>query len=541
MLILGVNGGFRQGYQDTSAVLVEDGKVILACEEERLNRIKYSPGQLPEKSIQWILDKAKISLQDIDLIATHGSTFGQEFENRVKNYFQFRFSHTPPLLRVPHHLAHSASSYYASGFTSAMILTMDNSGDGVSTQTAIGTAGKIKVLEQYKRPQSLGLFYSMMTQFCGFRKDSDEYKLMGLSGYGKPKYDLNSLLQINKGSYKLNEDFIVSIKPGEPQPSKQEVLFSDKLVNYLKLQPRKPEEPITQDYRDLAASTQYQIEKAIVGLVTSLHQETKLNHLCLAGGVALNCLANQKLAELDFVKKIYVQPASSDAGISLGSAYLGSLELGDKVLPMETPFLGPSYAQTEIFDELKSCGVPFKEIESPQETATQKLLENQIVGWHQGAMEFGPRALGNRSILANPFDKHAKEKVNSKIKFRESFRPFGVSVLEEDKNSILDSPLDQLPSMTITAKVKQPFSESLSSITHIDGTTRPQTLTESQNKRYWDLLKSFKKQKGCGTLLNTSFNKNLEPIVNTPKQALATFYSSGMDCLIIGNFLIEKS
>jgi len=539
MLVLGINGGFRSGYQDASAVLMRDGKILLACEEERLNRIKYSPGQLPEKSIQWILDKAKISIQNIDLVGTHGSTFGDEFEKRVKNYFQFRFHHSPPLLRVSHHLAHSASSYYASGFPSAMILTMDNSGDGISTQTAIGLKGEIKVLQQYKRPQSLGLFYSMMTQFCGFRKDSDEYKLMGLSAYGKPKYDLDPILTVNKGCYELKEDFIVSIKTREQQPQKQEPLFADKLAGYLKLQPRKPTDPITQDYKDLASSTQYQLEKTIIELVTNLYEKTKLDHLCLAGGVALNCLANQKLAELDFIKKIYIQPASSDAGISLGSAYLGSLK--DKPLAMDTPFLGCSYSNSEIFKELKNCGVAFKETDNPEEVGAEKLSENKIVAWHQGAMEFGPRALGNRSILANPFDKEAKDKVNSKIKFRESFRPFGVSVLDEDKLALLDSPLQELPFMTITSKVKTAFPRDLSSITHSNGTTRPQTVTRSQNESYWNLLKNFKKKTGYGALLNTSFNKNLEPIVNTPKEALATFYSSGIDILIIGNFIIEKS
>ena len=540
MLTLGINGGFRAGYQDASAVLIRDGKVVLACEEERLNRVKYSPGQVPEKSIQWILDEAEISIQDIDLIGTHGSTFGQEFEERLKNYFYFRFQHTAPLLRFSHHLAHSASSYYASGFPSAMILTMDSSGDGISTQTAIGSKGKIKVLDQYKRPQSLGLFYSMMTQFCGFRKDSDEYKLMGLSAYGRPEYDLSPILSIKKSSYELNEDFIVPIRAGQAQPHKQEPLFSDKLASYLKLQPRKSTDPITKDYKNLAASVQLQLEKAVIELVKDLYEKTNKDHLCLAGGVALNCLANQKLAELDFIKEIYIQPASSDAGISLGSAYLASLELGDTVSPMESPFLGPSYSNADIFKALKNCCIPFKEIESPEETGAEKISQKKIVAWHQGAMEFGPRALGARSILANPLDKEAKNKVNSKIKFRESFRPFGVSVLQEDKESVLDSPLKELPYMTLTSKVKKPFSKDMPSITHIDGTTRPQTCKEPQNQLYWNLLKNVKKKTGCGAVLNTSFNKNLEPIVNTPKEALATFFSSGIDSLIMGNFLIEK-
>ena len=540
MLTLGVNGGFRVGYQDASAVLIRNGKVILACEEERLNRIKYSPGQMPEQSIQWMLDKENLSIHDIDLIGTHGSTFGEDFEISLRNYFRFRFGYSPSILRVNHHLAHSASTYYASGFAEAMILTVDGSGDGISTQTSVGLNGKIKILDQYARPQSLGLFYSLMTQFCGFKRDSDEYKLMGLSAYGEPRYDLSFVLSIKDGGYELNEDYIAEIKPGQAQPHKQEPLFSDKLVKKLKLGPRKPTDPITEDYKDLSASTQFQLEKALVEIITDLYKKTKINNLCLAGGVALNCLANQKLAQLDFIKSIYIQPASSDAGISLGGAYLASLELGDKVFSMEDVYLGPSYSNSEIFKELKACDIPFRELAEPEAIAAKKISKEKILGWHQGSMEFGPRALGARSILANPFDKNAKHKVNSKVKFRENFRPFGLSLLIEDKEEILESPLEELPFMTVTANVKGLWKSRMPSITHEDGTTRPQTCDRRQNSLYWKLLKSIKKETGQGVLLNTSFNKNNEPIVNSPKEALASFFSSGMDCLIIGNFLIEK-
>ena len=540
MLVLGINGGFCPGYQDTSAVLIQNGKVLCAVEEERFNRIKYSPGQIPERSIQWILERERLSIQDINLIGTHGVTFGQEFEQRLKNYFYFRFKHSPAILKVHHHLAHSASTYYASGFSTAMILTVDNSGDGISTQTAIGSNGKIKILKQYKRPQSLGLFYSMMTQFCGFLKDSDEYKLMGLSAYGKPIYDLNFLLSVKKGGYELNEDYLSGIKPGQPQPSKQEALFSNQLIKRLNFEPRRPEKPITEDYKNLSASTQQQLEKALIEIVTDLYNETKIKNLCLAGGVALNCLANQKLAQLDFIENIYIQPASSDAGISLGGAYLAALELGDKTVPMGDVYLGPSYSDSYIFKELESCGISFKKLKDPAITAVEKILKGNIVGWHQGAMEFGPRALGARSILADPFDKNMKDKVNSKVKFRESFRPFGPSLLCEDKEEILESPLKELPFMTITANVKEPWKTALASITHRDGTTRPQTCDKKQNLLYWSLLKAMKNEKGRGVVLNTSFNQNHEPIINSPKEALAGFFSSGMDCVIIGSFLIEK-
>ena len=540
MLALGINGGFRIGYQDASAVLIRNGKVTSACEEERLNRIKYSPGQIPDRAIQWILKKERISIQDIDLIGIHGSTFGEDFEIRLKNYFQFRFRKSPPILRVSHHLAHSASAYYASGFPSAMILTADNSGDGISTQTALGINGKIKILEQYKRPQSLGIFYSIMTQFCGFRKESDEYKLMGLSAYGKPQYDLSFLLSVQNGGYELNEDYITDIKSRQAQPHRQEPLFSDKLIKKLGFEPRNFQDSITANYQNLSASAQLQLENALIEIVTDLYKKTKIKNLCLAGGVALNCLANQKLAQLDFIEKLYIQPASSDAGISLGGAYLASLELGDKIQPMENVYLGPSYNNSEISEELKACAVPFKELKAPEETAAQKILEGKIVAWHQGAMEFGPRALGARSILANPFEKQAKDQINSKVKFREDFRPFGLSLLLEDKEEVLESPLKELPFMTLTANVKESWKNRLSSITHKDGTTRPQTCNKVQNTLYWELMKNIKKEIGIGGVLNTSFNKNQEPIVNSPKEALASFFSSGLDCMAIGNFLIEK-
>ena len=541
MLVLGINGGFRSGYQDTSAVLVRDGKVTRAVEEERFTRVKHAPGQIPEKSIDWILKKENISLNDIKRIAVHGSTFGEEFSDRLKKYFQYYFKHCPPIFKFHHHLAHSASAYYASGFDQSMILTVDNSGDGCSTQTAIGSKGKIKVLKRWKRPQSLGIFYSMMTQFCGFRKDRDEYKLMGLSAYGDPsRYDLNKILSIKEGNYELNEDFLFKIQPGRPQAHKQEMLFSKQLESFLKVKARSPFSPITKEYKDLAASSQKHLEKALIEIVTDLYKETKIRNLCLSGGVALNCLANQKIAELDFIDNIYIQPASSDAGISLGAAYLACLDLGDEPQAMDHVYLGPSFDNSSIFDSLKLCQVPFTELKEPAQKTAELIAQKKIVGWFQGAMEFGPRALGARSILASPFEKNMKDILNSKIKFREEFRPFGPSLLIEEKNRILESNLKELPYMTVTSHVKESWKDKLAPIVHKDGTSRPQTLTQKSNPLFWDCLKKLKELSGAGIVINTSFNTNLEPIVNTPKEALASFYGSGMDALVIGNFLLEK-
>ena len=541
MLILGINGGFRSGYQDTSAVLVKNGKVLYAVEEERWNRVKHAPGQIPEKSIQWILKQEKLSLKDIDLIVTHGSTFGEDFESRLKKYFQIYFKHQAPLLRVSHHSAHSASAYYPSGFKESLIITVDNSGDGVSTQTAIGRNKKIKVVKKWERPQSLGIFYSMMTQFCGFKKDNDEYKLMGLSAYGDPhRFDLSSVLSIGRGTYKLNESFLTPIQDGQSQPQKQEALFSNKLSEMLKLEPLSPYQPLTKDYIDLAASTQKMLEKALIEITTNLYENYSIRNLCLAGGVALNCLANQKLAALDFIDNIFVQPASSDAGISLGAGYLGAIENGIEPKKINHYYLGPSFDNDSVLKTLKLSQTPFTLLNDPAEKAAELISQGQIVGWFQGAMEFGPRALGGRSILGNPFDKNMKDSLNSKIKFREDFRPFGPSLLFEDKDSVLESPLKELPFMTITSLVKKSWRDQLPAIVHKDQTTRPQTVRSDENPLYWQLLNALKKRTGLGIVVNTSFNRNQEPIVRTPLEALATFYGSGMDCLIIENFLIDK-
>ena len=338
----------------------------------------------------------------------------------------------------------------------------------------------------------------------------------------------------------MNEDFVFGVKPGQSQPHKQETLFSNKLSKFFNINPRSPYEPITQDYKDISASSQKFLEKALIEIVTDLYQETKIKNLCLAGGVALNCLANQKLAELDFIDNIYVQPASSDAGISLGAAYLGCIELGDTPKAMSHSYLGPSFDNSSILNELKLCQASFSHLDHPADKTAEQISQGKVVGWFQGAMEFGPRALGARSILASSFEKNMKEILNSKIKFREEFRPFGPSLLIEEKDSILESPIKELPYMTITSNVKSSWQNKLQPITHKDGTTRPQTVKKEDNPLFWTCLTKVKKLSGAGIVINTSFNRNQEPIVNTPKEAIASFYGSGMDALVIGNFLLSK-
>ncbi len=539
--ILGINGGIRPGYQDISAVLMRNGKVIGAIEEERLNRVKHTAGHLPILSILELLRMENISMKEISKVAFHGSTWHEGIEESLRSHFESYFGYFPPIKRYHHHLCHAASAYYPSGFDKALIITVDGSGDGVSTQIAIGDGGKLEVIKQYKRPQSLGMFYSMFTQFCGFTRDADEYKLMGLAAYGKAStFNLDAILEVNENGYWLNESYMVHVLPGQPSTTRHEPLYSSALKDYLKLEKR-IEKQISDPYKNLAASTQFKLEEALVSLVKYYSKETGIKNVCLAGGVALNCLANNKIEELEEVECLFVQPASNDAGISLGAAYLASLEEGIMLLEKPTNvFWGNEFSEEEIFNTLRKCQLKFAKPESVIEDATIDLIEGKVIGWFQGKMEFGPRALGNRSILANPSVPNIKQLVNEKIKFREGFRPFGASVLEEDFQFYFDTKCTQAPYMTKVFMVKPEYRVLLSGVTHEDGTCRVQTVNQDQNPIYYSLLRAFKSRTGLGVLLNTSFNLNHEPIVNSPREAVASFFASGMDSLYISKYCIKK-
>ena len=540
MTILGINGGVNAGLQDVSAVLLIDGKVIAAIEEERLNRIKHSPGQLPELSVKAVLKRAGISFHEVDYVVSHGATWGNEHVEVIKRYFKYNFGHCPKIKRVHHHTAHAASTFFASGFDKAMIITADNSGDGISTQLALGDENGIEVVERFSRPNSLGIFYSMMAQFCGFAHEREEYKFMGLSSYGdKTKYDFDWLLSFGEGSYQLNPDYLTNIKPGAPSPTRQQMLFNKKLISKLGAK-RLPEEPLTEFYKDVAASAQGHLENVLIDMVMHFQRQTGIRKLCLAGGVALNCVANQKLMNLDCIDDLYIQPAASDAGVSLGAAYLIAAELGDKPQPMASAYLGEEFSNNQIEDVLKVSNINYTKAGNPAAYAANKVAENKIVGWFQGRAEYGPRALGNRSILANPMTKEMKNIINDKIKFRESFRPFCPTVIEEDLPIFFDGKSKTSPYMTVTYNVKESASELIPSVTHRDNTARIQTVNEKQNPLFYAYLKELKELIGVGVTLNTSFNLRGEPIVDCPRDALASFYSSGMDCLVMGNYVIEK-
>ncbi len=541
MYILGLNGGVRLGYQDVSATLMKDGKVIFAIEEERLNRVKFSPGQLPELAIFECLKQANITMKEVDVVASHGSTWGEEYAQKLYDYLLFTFGFCPKLEFVHHHDAHSASAFYASGFDEAMIITFDASGDGVSTQLSIGRNNSMELFKRYYRPNSLGIFYSLFTQFCGFRRDSDEYKLMGLSAYGdSSKFDLSQILVFNNGELYLNEKYIKAIPQGGGQPTRQEMAFSDELLNEFGSK-RLKNDPFEKRYKDIAAAVQKQLEITIVEMVRYFHKETGIRKICLAGGVALNCLANQKIMNLEFIDEIFVQPASSDAGISLGAAMYAAAKNNFPIVPMHSALFGMEFSNEEIEKTLREIGVEYSKIDNPAQKAAELVSNNKVIGWFQGRMEFGPRALGARSILANPAMPDVKNIINSKIKYREDYRPFCPSVIEEESEKYFIGKSKVSPFMNITFDVKEDMKKVIPGVVHADGTARIQTVSAKNQPLYHAFLIELKKLTGHPVVVNTSFNTNNEPIVATPSDAVATFYRSGLDALVIGDFLLKKT
>jgi len=538
MVILGICGGIRSGHHDPAAALYRDGKLVAAAEEERFLRIKHSEGRLPESAIRFCLSQAGISIRDMDCVA-YGYATVPGMDQRLKHYFTLKFGHSPEIRLVRHYVAHAASAFRVSGFSDAMVLSADVSGDSVSTLLSFGRGSEIKVIKSVPRPNSLGIFYSMLTQILGFQRDNDEYKVMGLASYGKQEVDLTWLLQFGGGEYRLNyEEYMVSVGSNQAFPSKQEGIYSDRLVERLG-RPRLKEEPLTQRHMDLAFSAQKTLERAVTDLVTWLHEQTGSRNLCIAGGVGLNCVMNQRLLALPFVDRIYVQPAASDAGTAIGAALEVLAERGVQPEVMEHVYTGPAFSNEEIQKALESYKVSYRREEDVCRFAAQKLSEGCIVAWFQGAMEFGPRALGNRSILADPRDPAMKDRINATIKFREDFRPFAPAVVEEQVGEYFSDGVKS-PFMTLTFDVRKEKQSQIASITHVDGTARIQTVSRETNPRFHRLISEFGKLTGVPMVINTSFNVKGQPIVCTPRDAVSTFFMTGMDHLVLGDYVLSK-
>ena len=540
MIILGIHGGFTTGVQDASACLVKDGIVLGAIQEERLCRVKFSPGRLPFLAIGKVLKICNIAIEEVDYVAFHGVNWGKGTKTALEGFFVSHFGYSPSILQYHHHDCHASSTYFASSFDNALIVTSDSSGDGVSLQIAVGEAGDINVLKRFNRPNSLGIFYSIITQYCGFTKESDEYKLMGLAAYGQPNIDLSWLIEFKDGRLKLDSDYVSGFQHSTPSPHFQQMIFSQKFIAKLGRTRRLPGTQIDQFYKDVASSAQFHFETILGDIVKYYVGQTGIQDVCLAGGAAFNGVANSKLLSRNqCVRNLYVSPVSGDMGLSMGAAWLCSSEFREPPKPPANYFLGQSFTGSEVQNILENSKVKFTKVDKPAEKAAELIEGNKVIGWFQGRDEFGPRALGNRSILANPFNAKMREMVNQNIKFRDGFRPFAPSVIDLDVDKLFED-VRFSSYMNVTYKLKNDYLDMLSSVIHVDKTSRIQNVKREDNPMFYNLLFLLREKFGFGVVLNTSFNLSHEPIVSSPRDALASFFSSGLDALIIEDYLILK-
>jgi carbamoyltransferase len=566
--------GLNAYHGDSSAALLVNGQLVHAVEEERFNRIKHWAG-LPALAAQHCLESAGVtSVPHIAVSRDPKAHLFSKFAHlakrpghwahatgRAKNSIRItqvledlqaagvHAAKGSRLHHVEHHHAHLASAFFASPFDRAAVISIDGFGDFSSSMWGTGAGNHMEIRGRVGFPHSLGLFYTAFTQFLGFHKYGDEYKMMGLGAYGEPRFTdkVRDVVRCRDGQIELNLDYFrhhnegveMSWEGGEPNLGR---VFSNKLIEVFG-SPREPRAEITELHRDLAASAQKVLEENYFELLNYVQRRTKEKVVCLAGGVALNCVANGMIFERTDFRDIYVQPAAHDAGTSIGAAlYVQHQVLGQpRSYVMRHVYYGSQYSDREIERELESAGVRYTRLSESAlvaETARQ-IADGKIVGWFQGAMEFGPRALGNRSILADPRRKDMKDILNSRIKYREPFRPFCPSILSEKTGEYFETDYPS-PFMVTAYKIRSQRQERIPAVTHADGTGRLQTVERDVNPRYWNLISEFDRISGVPVLLNTSFNEN-EPIVSTPAQALDCFLRTRMDVLALGSFLLLKT
>jgi carbamoyltransferase len=549
--------GISAYYHDSAACIIRDGVLVAAAQEERFTRIKHD-FSLPVKSFRYCLEEAGLSIMDIDCIAYYedplkklsrqlwsGSDYFDESlqlrmdPHRPEREIRELLGYEGEIKFIDHHLSHAASSFFYSGFKSAALMTVDGVGEWATTTYGYGENKNIKLFEEVHFPNSLGLLYSTITSYLGFGVNSGEYKVMGLAPYGKPKYleKLYNLIKMKeKGQYELNLEYFDFIKGN--------IMFTPKLSELLGEPPRKKESELLQYHKDVAKSLQVLLEEVLLEKVKYLHSVTGDNNLCLAGGVALNCVANGEILRKGPFKKLFVQPASNDSGGSLGAAAYAYISLSGELLksaPIKNVFLGPGYSDANIeglldATSLKAFSFVDNSSEMLKETA-KRLAEGKVIGWFQGRMEFGPRALGGRSILADSRNPEMRDRINAMVKKREAFRPFAPAILE-DKTPLYFDLKHGSPFMLETCQVVSNID--LPAITHVDGSARVQTVNENDNPLFAGLLKEFEKITGCPILLNTSFNVRGEPIVCNPVDAILCFINTDIDCLVLGNFIIDR-
>jgi carbamoyltransferase len=543
MYILGISGNFYRAAADPAAVILKDGELLAAAEEERFIRVKHAPSQLPTEAIRFCLSRAGIAIGDVDVLAFPQTTW-RDLDTNLREYFQAQFGGCPKAFEyVEHHLAHAASAYRLSGFDKAMILTADWTGDGVATTLSAGENGTISTLKRLPSPdQSLGVYYGVITQYLGFNKWEDEYKVMGLASYGQPDVDVSWLLRQspNGSMFSLDRQYLhdTLLQPYPAMHGLQQPGFSQALVD--KLGPaRIPRGPITEHHKTVAASVQHRLEQVAEQLVRRMHAETGFRNLCIAGGVGLNCSMNGALLALDCVDSIFVPPVANDSGIALGAAVETAAKYGFRISPMIHASYGPEYSPDEIRMALDRAKLKYEECSDVTGFIAQALADNKIVGWFQGPMEFGPRALGNRSILADPRQADMRDRINYYVKFREDFRPLAPSMLEECASDYV-TPACPTPFMTVTFDVRQEMRSVIPAVTHVDGTARVQTVTHEGNARYYELIRKFGELTGVPVVLNTSMNVMGDPIAMKPVDAIGTFFATGLDHLAMGDFVVSK-
>jgi carbamoyltransferase len=558
VLTLGIN--YSQMH-DSSASIVRDSELLFAVAEERISRLKHD-ARFPQLAIQACLQFAGVGAQQLDEVCFGWQTAGPVFHHDLKMYalgqwpvtylnvlnstrhflsmwhqqsgakaFARKFGAVKARMRfVDHHLAHAISAYAYSGFDDSAIVIMDGRGAWEATSIWHGQNGRIEHVLTIPFPNSIGGFYSAFTEYLGFVPNSDEWKVMGLAPYGKPGVNLDAFIDPEASPYLVHTKRLHGGKTG----------ISSGIAAILGA-PREPETEIDDRHKNIAYAVQDYCERAMMSVVRMALAKTKSRNLCLAGGVALNSKANGKILASGIVENIFVQPAASDDGVALGAALAPYLDRGGR-LPnraMRHAYLGPAFDDDAIETALKTYKLRYARVSDPAVAAAELLAQGKILGWFQGRMEFGPRALGSRSILADPRDPDMTAKVNNAVKFREWWRPFAPSMKKEAAADFVESVTDS-PFMIVTAQVRAEKRSVIPAVTHVDGSARPQTVEKEVNPLYWRLIDDFGKRTGVPVVVNTSFNLRGEAIVHTPTDAVRTFFSSGMDALVIGSFLIEK-
>jgi carbamoyltransferase len=564
------NLGISCYYHDSAVALLKDGHVIAAVEEERFSRKKFDD-DFPYKAIKWCLDEADILPDQIDSVAFYDKPV-LKFERLLDNYIAvaprglYSFLDVIPkwihkrlwikndikkslkgfkgeIIFPEHHMSHAAHAFYTSPFEESAILTIDGVGEWSTTSYGYANKDSIKITNDLRWPHSLGLFYSAFTYFLGFKVNEGEYKLMGLSAYGKPKYyDLimDNLIDVkNDGSIHLNMEYFAF--------TYDNVMTTKKFSKLFGIDRKTKDEKTLQIHFDIGASAQKVLEDVILKMVNHIHTKTKMKNICIGGGVALNGVANYKILSEGPFENVHIPPSPGDAGSAVGAAqYLYYIyhknhknTSNNTQLIQENVYVGPSYSNEEIKSFLESKNIPHESFDDNtllQKTA-QLIADGNVVGWYQGKMEWGPRALGNRSILADPRRADMKDILNAKIKHRESFRPFAPSIMEEFASEYFEIDVSS-PYMLLVAPVKKP--KDIPAVTHVDGTGRLQTVSKESNELYYNLINEFYKITGVPVIINTSMNVMDEPIVNTPEQAYSMIVKTDMDYIVIGNNLVSK-